>query len=292
MDRNKAINRVGLIGIVANLFLFIIKIIVAVISNSQGLIADSINSGSDIFSSLMTYIGSKLSGAPEDREHPDGHGKVEYVFTLIISLVMGFLAVTILINSIKAIVEKQVVNFTWNLVLICGITIITKLILYLYTSKLGKKYSSLLIIANSEDHRNDMFLTFATLVGIIASAFNIYFLDGIAGIVISIWIFVVAMKLFVGAYDVLIDTDISDNLKEKIENIILNDNRCTIDSLKAKPIGINYILLLEISIESTYSFLESHDIAEEIKEKIKQIPSIVDVYVHVNPKENSLEISN
>jgi len=149
---------------------------------------------------------------------------------------------------------------------------------------MGKKYENLLISAASEDHRNDIFLSLATLIGIVCSKYGLYFIDGIVGAIISIWIAYVAVKLFLSAYYVLIDTDINDSLKEKIIKVINECNNCTLDSIKSSPVGVNYILLMEISVDEDISLEEAHSIAENIKKEVCKVEKIVDAIIHVNPK--------
>lgn len=282
MDRYNSTKKISILGIIANLFLFIIKITVAIMSKSQGLLADSINSGSDIFTSFMTYVGNKLSSKPEDKEHPYGHGKVEYVFSLVISITMIFLSFKILQDAITSIIIKSEIIFSNSLIIVCIVTILIKFSLYIYTTRIGKLHENLLITAASEDHRNDMFLTSATLIGILAAKFGFNYVDGIVGIIISIWIGYIAIKLFLSAYDVLIDTDISDSLKNKVVSIITQQNICTLDSIKSRPVGVNYILLLEISVDKDKSLEEAHSVAEKIKSDVCSIDKIVDAVIHVN----------
>lgn len=284
MDRYECAKRVSIIGIIANLFLFVIKIAVAFASKSQGLLADATNSGSDVFNSIITYIGNRLSSKPNDKEHPYGHGKIEYVFSMIISISMFLLAINILKDSITAIITKQIIVFSMSLVYVCIITIIVKILLYIYTINVGKKHENLLIVAASQDHRNDVFVTITTLLGIIGYKLGIYYLDGIVGIIISFWIVFVSIKIFLSAYEVLIDTDISDDIKKEITNSIEEMAACRVDSIKAIPVGINYTLLLEITLKYEISLEDGHKIAENIKLKTCEIDKIIDVIVHVNPK--------
>ena len=284
MDRFNDTKKVSILGIIANSFLFVLKIVIAITSRSQGLLADAINSGTDIFTSVMTYIGNKLASKPGDKEHPYGHGKVEYVFSLIISICMLFLSFTILQNSYIAIVEKKELIFSVYLIAVCVITITVKLFLYIYTVKLTQIHENLLITAASEDHRNDMFLSLATLIGIVCSKYGLYYIDGIVGVIISIWIAYVAIKLFLSAYYVLIDTDINDGLKEKVIKTINECNNCGIDSIKSRPVGVNYILLMEISVDEDITLEEGHAIAEKIKKEVCKVEKIVDAIIHVNPK--------
>lgn len=288
MDRYKDTKKISILAIIANIFLFAIKITVGVTSKSQGLLADAINSATDIFNSIMIYIGNKLASKPKDKEHPFGHGKVEYVFSLIVSIFMVLLSFKILEGAITAIIIGEHLIFSKYLIIVCVTTIIVKLMLYIYTSKIGKKYENLLIESASEDHRNDVLVTLSTLIGIVSSQYGFYHVDSVVGIGIAIWIAYVAFRLFISSYNVLIDTDINDTLKAKIIDKVNKSNNCTLDSIISKPIGVNYILLIEISVNEDVSLEEGHNIAEKIKNEVCKIEEIVDAIVHVNPKNNNI----
>ena len=88
MDKFKAINYASIVGIIGNMFLLIIKAIVGFMTNSQSMIADAFNSAGDIFSSMMTFIGNKISSKPSDDDHNLGHGKAEYIYSMLISIAM------------------------------------------------------------------------------------------------------------------------------------------------------------------------------------------------------------
>ena len=100
MDRFKAANKASILGMIGNIFLFLIKVIVGFISNSQAMIADAFNSASDILSSIMTYIGNRVASKDADDDHNLGHGKAEYIYSMLISITMVVLGVKILIDSI------------------------------------------------------------------------------------------------------------------------------------------------------------------------------------------------
>ena len=133
MDRFKAANRASILGIIGNIFLFVIKIIVGLISKSQAMIADAFNSASDILSSFMTYIGNRVASKDADEDHNLGHGKAEYIYSMLISIVMFILGGKILIDSIMSILNPEKFQFTIWLVIVCIVTIIVKMILYIYT---------------------------------------------------------------------------------------------------------------------------------------------------------------
>ena len=107
MNRFETTRRVGLLGIVGNIFLLIIKVIVGILAKSQSMIADAANSASDIFASLMTFIGNKIASEPSDEDHNFGHGKAEYIFSLFISISMIVVSLKILYDSALSIIYKN-----------------------------------------------------------------------------------------------------------------------------------------------------------------------------------------
>ena len=105
MDRFKSAKKASILGISGNIFLLIIKGIIGFITGSRSMIADAMNSASDIFSSLMTLIGNKIASLPSDEDHNLGHGKAEYIYSLLISITMIILGLTVATNSIKSLIN-------------------------------------------------------------------------------------------------------------------------------------------------------------------------------------------
>lgn len=276
--------KVGLVGILGNLFLFIIKIIVAVMSKSQAMLADSINSGTDILSSLMTLIGGKLAAEAPDKGHNYGHAKAEYVFSLIISLIMGYLAIKIAWDGAVSLIDRNVFEISWYLILVCIITMVTKFLLYLYTHKIGEKNDDILILANAQDHKNDILVTASVLVGVIAAVFKIYWLDGIIAICIATRIFYVAIDFFVQSYTVLIDRSMDDVEIKEIESIIKTyKNIDHIDKITSKSTGKSFIVIVKVSVDGNMTVNESHQIAGKLKSDIMKLKNVYDVVIHINP---------
>ena len=109
------------------------------------MIADCVNSAGDIFSSLMTYIGNKIASKPKDDSHNLGHGKAEYIFSLLIGISMIIIAAELFMSSIDSLLNGGEYNFSVILIIVCVITILIKFSLYIYTYKLSKKHNNLLI---------------------------------------------------------------------------------------------------------------------------------------------------
>ena len=285
MERDKDAKLASIVGLLGNVFLFIIKIIVGFFTKSQAMIADAFNSLSDMVSSVISYVGNKIASKGADDDHNLGHGKAEYICSLLISLIMCLLGLKIFSSSIKAIFLKSEFKYSIWLIIVCIITIVVKFLMYLYTNKIAVKYNNLLVFANSKDHRNDIFLTIITLLSAIMSGFGFYFVDSLGGIIISIWIIYTGIMIFKESYDVLMDKTISLETKDKVLDIISNYNEIKkIQHFNATPVGYKYQVSFTIFVDGNLSTFESHDIANKLeKEIIKKIDEIYLVVIHVNP---------
>lgn len=285
MDRFKSAKRASTLGILGNIFLLIIKGIIGVMTKSQAMLADTLNSAGDIFSSVMTYVGNKIASKPKDEDHNLGHGKAEYIYSMLISIIMMFMAVLIIKDGTEALVTNKTYTFSKWLIIVCIITIITKLLLYLYTYSIGKKYKNLLVKANAKDHINDCLLTSCNLIACIFAKNNIYLLDGVVGMIIGLWILVTGMKIFKESYDVLMDKAISIETKKKVYEIIKTHKEIKkTQNFNSTPIGYMYQISLTIYVDGNLTTFESHEIADNLEKEItKSIDEIYLTVIHVNP---------
>ena len=284
MQRFKATKIASFLGIFFNLFLFVIKFIASFFTSSQAMMADAINSLGDIFSSLMTLIGNKIASKPSDDDHNLGHGKAEYIYSLLISIVIIVVAVTLFKDSLEAILVKSDYTFSYMLIVVCIITIVIKLSLYFYTNKLSKSLNSLLLKANSKDHLYDAIITTINLLAIILTSFGIYFVDGLVGVLIALWILISGLKIFKESYDVLMDKAIDNATKDKVLEVVKKYKEVKkINHFNATPVGYKYQISFTIFVDGNMSTYESHDIANKIERELEKFEEIYLTVIHVNP---------
>lgn len=285
MNKHREIRLASIFGIIGNLFLLVIKGIIGFISHSESMIADTFNSAGDIFTSLMTYIGNKISSKPSDEDHNLGHGKAEYIFSLIISVVMILSGMLLIKNSIVSITSDKNPTFSMWLIVVCITTIVVKLALFIYTNVLYKKYNNILIKANSKDHLNDIFISLLNLISIILTSINIKYVDSIAGIIISLWIMYSYIVIFIESYHVLMDKTISLDKKEEVVNIINKYPEIVkYNHFNATPIGYEYQISISIFVDGNLSTFKSHEIADRLEKDItKNVDGIYLAVIHVNP---------
>ncbi len=281
----KDIKKAGLLGIVGNIFLLIIKGTIGFITKSQSMIADSVNSASDILASLMTFIGNKISSEPKDNDHNFGHGKAEYLFSLFISITMIVVSVKLFIDSVLSLVTKAEFTFSWALIIICILTIITKFALYLYTRKLYKKYDNILLKSNYKDHRNDCVVTTSTLISIVFGYYGIFWVDALVGTGISIWILLTGIEIFTESYNVLMDVSLDDYTKDIIFDLTRTHKEIkNCYNLYSAPVGNKYLVVFTIAVDGNMSTYESHKLANHLEKDIEAIDKIEKVVIHVHPE--------
>lgn len=283
-EKFKLTKKAGIYGIIGNIFLLIIKAIIGFLSKSQAMIADSVNSASDIFASLMTFIGNKIASVPKDEDHNLGHGKAEYIFSMFISISMIILSAKLLYDSVIALIFGSELNFSWFLVVVCIVTIITKLCLFLYTHHAYKKHKNILLEANMKDHRNDCIITTFTLVSVLLTLADIYWFDSLVGIGISIWICYTGANIFIESYNVLMDISVDDKTKDLILDIAHGYKEIKgIDNLISTPVGDRYLIFLTIQLDGNMSTFDSHELADNLEKNITALDNVYKTIVHVDP---------
>ncbi len=280
----KDIKKAGLAGIIGNIFLLLIKGAIGLVTHSQSMIADSVNSASDIIASLMTFIGNKISSEPKDKDHNFGHGKAEYIFSLFISITMILVSAKLLADSVISLIKKSYFEFSWILIVVCILTIITKLCLYLYTKNMFKKYDNILLKSNYKDHKNDCLVTTCTLISIIFGYWGIYWVDGIVGIGISIWILITGIGIFNESYNILMDVSLDEETKQTIMDLVKHhEDIKNCYNLYCAPVGYKYLVVFTIAVDGDMTTYDSHKLANHLEKDVEKLDKIDKAVVHVHP---------
>lgn len=221
--RNTYGNLASVTGIVCNIILCIMKVLIGVIVSSISIIADGLNNLSDMGSSVISFIGFKLAGKPADRDHPFGHGRIEYMSAFIISVLILIVGVNLLINSAKTLIsgEGAPVYDIWT-VIILAISILMKLWMFFFNKKLGKKIESSALLATAKDSINDVVATTAILVScfvtrLVSLPFN---LDAVMAILVSLFIIYAGLSSAKDTTDQLLGGPPDIELINDIEEVI------------------------------------------------------------------------
>ena len=215
MNRNKKIIQTSIIGIVANCFLAGFKAMVGAITGSIAIVLDAVNNLSDALSSVITIVGTRLANKAPDKEHPLGHGRVEYITAAIIAIIISYAGFTSLFQSIKKIIEPNTPEYNTTSLLIVAVAVVVKIVLGTYVKKVGESVNSGSLIASGEDAKLDSIISASTLVA--AIIFIIF------GISLEAWLgAIISIIIIKSGYDMISET-ISQILGERVEMQLSHD---------------------------------------------------------------------
>lgn len=219
-NRTKTIVRVSYHGIVANLVLVAFKAVIGILANSIAVILDAVNNLSDALSSVITIVGTRLASRKADRKHPYGHGRIEYITSTVIAVIVLVAGVTAFKESIEKIIHPVQTDFRWYSLVIISAAVLVKILLGRYFQKKGNELNSVSLAASGSDAIFDAILSFATLVSAAISMIWQINLEGYLGVGISVFILKAGIGSLRDAINdiigVRIDTRLSSELKEQI----------------------------------------------------------------------------
>lgn len=223
IGRDKVIIKTSIIGIVVNVFLVVFKIVIGFLSGSIAIILDAINNLSDALSSIITIVGMKLAMRPANKEHPFGYGRSEYLTAILIAALVLFAGGSSAIESVKKVINPTSSDFNSIMLIIIGVAIIVKILLGNYTKKIGKKVNSDSLIASGTDAKFDAVISLATLVSGIVSLLGGYNLDGILGIIISVFILKAGFEMLHETLKKILGERQDNELTEEVKKLILSN---------------------------------------------------------------------
>ncbi len=283
----------GIVGIICNLILSIMKFIIGSISNSVSITADATNNISDAGSSIVTLVGFRLSEKPADEDHPYGHARIEYITGLIISFLILLVGFETLKSSVSKIFAPEESIFSWVSALVLVLSIGMKLWLAGFNKKLSKAINSSTLEATATDSRNDCISTFAVLVSAIISHFTNINLDGFIGVGVALLILYSGIELVKETVGPLLGQAPSKEVYEKIEKGILEyDDVLGVHDLMVHSYGPgSYFASAHIEMDANINVLVCHDLMDKIERDFKKNHNI-HLVVHLDPTVLDCEETN
>ncbi len=212
----------GIVGIVCNLLLFVIKLSIGFFSGSVSIIADAFNNLSDIGSCAVTLLGFKLASEPPDPEHPFGHGRMEYMSAALVSILIVLVGIELLKESVNKILHPEPLKFSYYIIAALLVSIAIKLWLGLFNKKLGGRISSPALHATAADCFSDCFATSAVLVSVLISHLTSFNIDAYVGVAVSVLIMWNGVKSIKETLDPLLGTPPEPETVSALEELVLS----------------------------------------------------------------------
>lgn len=289
MSHQKAIQTTW-ISIAGNILLAVVKWITGYFGNSYALIADAIESTTDIFSSLLVLLGLKYASRPADKNHPYGHGRVEPLVTFLVVGILVASATLIAVESIRNIVTPHQTPESYTLIVLATI-IIFKELFFRFVKKRNSQINSTALKADAWHHRSDAITSLAAFIGIAIAIFmgkGFEAADDWAALVAAGFIFYNSYLIFRPALGEIMDEHLYEDVVEDIRKVagkvegVIDTEKCYV-----RKTGINFLVDLHITVSSHISVKAGHQIAHHLKDAlIKHNPLIADVLIHVEPDEH------
>ncbi|NFV13513.1 cation diffusion facilitator family transporter [Clostridium sp. FAM 1755] len=274
----------SIVGILCNIILFITKLSIGLISNSIAVIADAFNNLSDAASSIITFLGFKLASKPADKEHPFGHGRIEYLSGFIVSFMVLLVGVEFIKSSFNKIIHPTLVKFQLIPFVILILSILVKLWLSIFNKSIGNKIDSNALKATSFDALSDVIASFFVALSLIISKWISIPLDGYFGIVISLFILYSGISLIKETLSpILGEAPDSKLVNEIIDNIMRNDLIMGVHDLIIHNYGPRrYMASIHAEVPSNESIVKIHEVIDKAENEISKKLDLL-LVIHMDP---------
>jgi cation diffusion facilitator family transporter len=290
MDEKKIVDRLSRVGIFGNILLAAFKLFAGIFGKSGAMVSDAVHSLSDVFATLIAWIGVRLSRRAEDAEHPYGHERLECVASLLLGLILAGTGIGIGWSGIhKLSGEGRSIEIPTLLPLIAAvISIVVKEGMYQYTMHYAKALDSAAFKADAWHHRSDAISSVGSFIGIGLAKLGLPFMDPVASIIICLLILKVAFDISRDAVYKMLDTSCDNAFEQRLRTFIgSQDGVGRIDLLRTRQFGNRIYVDLEIAVKPDISLRDAHGIAERVHSAVEQeFPNVKHVMIHVNPEED------
>jgi cation diffusion facilitator family transporter len=284
--------RTTVIGILTNAVLAAIKGIAGIVGHSYALIADAIESTSDIATSLVVYGGLRIASIPPDEDHPYGHGKAEPLAAMVVSFALLTAAMAIIIQSSREIRTPHHAPAWYTLVVLIMVVVI-KETLFRKVNSVGTAEGSTAVKSDAWHHRSDAITSGACAIGItiaLVGGDGYEAADDWAALLASGIIILNAIRLFKPALAEVMDATVDTDMEARVREIALQVKGVSaLDVCIARKMGLNYYVDLHVLVEGDKSVRDGHSIAHDVKDAVKKdLPKISDILIHIEPAEEEL----
>lgn len=295
---NKMINNISTVGIFGNILLTLFKLFAGIFAHSGAMVSDAMHSLSDVFATLVAFIGVKVSKKEADKEHPYGHERLESIASIILALILIGTGVGIGISGIDKIINRNTITIEtpgFMALVAALISILAKEGMFWYTRHYAIKLNSQAFMADAWHHRSDAISSVGSLIGITFARMGYPIFDPIASVLIALLILKVGYNIFTDGFNRMIDSRCSDELEDRIRSIVIKQEGVeAIDLLMTRKFGSKMYVDIEILADGDQTLRQSHYIAQRVHDEVeKNIPDCKHCMVHVNPtKKNDSKKQN
>lgn len=274
----KAFSNIGIkisfITIVINLILFIFKLLVGIHAHSHAMVSDAIHSLSDVLTTILVIIGLIMSLKKADEKHPYGHERIECVFAIILAFILFITGIGIGVAGIRAILlskKQKLLIPGFSALIVAIISIIIKMIMYLYTIRIAKSLNSSSLMADANHHKMDSLSSIGSFIGVFFARIGFPIFDPLFSVFICLIIIKVSIDIFIEAISQMLDTSCDNEFKNKIVKFVKKDPKIKeILNVKTRMFGSKVYIDLKISLDGNIKLKEVNKIIVNLHDRIEE----------------------
>lgn len=282
----------SIMGILLNILLFAIKLLAGIISGSISIMADAFNNLTDAGSSVIILIGFRMSGQKPDRDHPFGHGRIEYISGLIVSMLIILVGFELGKSSVEKILAPEAVEFSLIAVIILACSVAVKGYMAFYNFSISKRIGSSAMRATAQDSLSDCIATMAVLICLFITRYTALNIDAYCGLAVSVFILRAGFLSAKETIDPLLGTPPSAELIKRIEDIVYaQEGVAGIHDLIVHDYGPGRTMIsLHAEVSADADMLETHDMIDNIEKELRDELNC-DAVIHMDPIATSDELT-
>ena len=288
MNEKKMVRQVTVVGIAGNIILVLFKLYAGVAGKSEAMVSDAVHSLSDVFATVVAFIGVRVSKKAPDSAHPYGHDRFECLASMILGLILCATGIGIGLTGVKTILAgnyDQLETPGTIALLAAAVSIVVKEAMFWYTRHYAKKMGSSAFMADAWHHRSDALSSVGSLVGIAFAKKGFPVMDAVACVIISLLILKVGFDILRDAVNKMLDTSCGEAWDSAMTDFIRSVPGVEgVDLLQSRKFGDKIYLDVEISVDGRQSLFDAHRIAEHVHDVVEaEYPEIKHIMIHENP---------
>ena len=292
-DRAKISKETSLLGLISNILAAALKVILYIFTGSISILSDAVNNITDCVSSIISILGIRLAAKPRDKDHPYGHGRLEYLISLVVSGIVLSVGFQFLKTSVGKILHPVAISYPKSTLVILIVTVAIKFWQASLYSKVARAIDSVTLKAQEKDSLSDTLITSVVIISILIEKFTGKILDGYVGLIVALFILYTAISLIYETISIILGRGLSDETKREIKSKVSNyEGISNVHNMMVTDFGPdNMIVIIDAALDYNLTLEEAHNIVDKVEREISDLLGIK-LIIHADPKGSSNEIIN
>ena len=290
-DRAKIAKETSFLGLISNIMVALLKVILYTFTGSISILSDAVNNITDCVSSIISIIGIKLAAKPRDRDHPYGHGRLEYLISLVVSGIVLSVGFQFLRTSVGKILHPLAITYPKSTIVVLIITVFIKFWQASFYAQVARAIDSTTLKAQEKDSLSDTLITLVVIVAIVIEKFTGKILDGYVGVLVALFILYTAISLIYETISIILGKGLSEETKHEIKSKVSTyDGISNVHNMMVTDFGPdNIIVLIDAALDYNLTLEEAHNIVDKVEREVSELLGIK-LIIHADPLGSSSDI--